>query len=195
MWLQESDAAAGNRHLLIIFIGLIALAIAGMAIVIMVLSIKAVKAINDFSVAAEEIKTKLLPLLDVATDVSRTSRDLLQDAAPKVKLITENLARTSDTLLETSKIARSAAQQCDTTIADVNLRTQRQVARVDGMVTAAITTTAEVVDTIVNGIRVPAQKIAVMATQAKYLAEGLFAKFKSMAGNSPFAGRKEPTQH
>jgi hypothetical protein len=72
--------------------------------------------------------------------------------------------------------------QFDSTIADVNMRTQRQVARVDGMVTAALTTTAEVAEAIGNGIRVPAQKIAVMVSQAKALVEGLLAKIKSKAG-------------
>ena len=52
--------------------------------------------------------------------------------------------------------------------------------------------TAEVVDTIANGIRVPAQKIAVMVTQAKYVAEGLLEKVKSMGAKSPFGSRTRP---
>ena len=86
--------------------------------------------------------------------------------------------------METSQVARSAIRQIDTTVADANLRAQRQVARVDGMVTAALTTTAEVVEAIGNGIRVPAQKIAVAVTQARYVAEGLLAKIRSMASGS-----------
>jgi methyl-accepting chemotaxis protein len=182
MWLQESDVAGTNR-LIMIFIGLIAIAIVGMAIVLMVISVKALKAVKDLSGSAEEFKIKLLPMLDEVTALSKSGRQMLEDSAPKVKIITDNM-------VETSKAARSAVQQFDVTIADVNMRTQRQVARVDGMVTAALTTTAEVVDAIGNGIRVPAQKVAVLAIQAKCIAEGLFAKFKSMAANSPFASRK-----
>jgi hypothetical protein len=49
------------------------------------------------------------------------------------------------------------------------------------MVTAALTATVEVVETIGNGIRVPAQKIASLAGHAKRLAEGLLAGIKSYA--------------
>jgi len=59
---------------------------------------------------------------------------------------------------------------------------------VDGMVTAALITTAEVVETIGNGIRVPARKLAVILTQAKIVGEGLLAKVKSMVASSPFGG-------
>jgi uncharacterized protein YoxC len=190
MWLQESDFAGTNR-LIMIFIGLIALAIVGMAIVMMVISVKALRAVKDFGVTAEEFKKKLLPLVDELTGFSRSGRQLLEDSAPKLKLITENLVKTSDTLVEASKVARSAVQHIDATISDANMRTQRQVARVDGMFTTALDTTAEVVETINHGIRVPAQKIAGMAAEAKYFAEGLLAKVKAMSANLPFGSRKE----
>jgi hypothetical protein len=121
-------------------------------------------------------------LIEVATEISKTGQALLNDAAPKVKLITDNLVEASETLVETSKAARSAVQQFDTTIADANVRTQRQVARVDGMVTSALTATIEAVETIASGLRVPTQKIAAMASQAKAFAEGLLAKIRSAAG-------------
>ena len=49
------------------------------------------------------------------------------------------------------------------------------------MVTAALTATVEMVETIGNGIRGPARKIAALAGQAKRFAEGLLAGFKSYA--------------
>jgi hypothetical protein len=104
---------------------------------------------------------------------------LLDATAPKVKLIGDNLARASDMLVETSEVVRTSALRFEQTIADANYRTQRQVARVDGMVTAALTTTTEIVETIGNGIRVPTQKIMGIATQLRYGLEGLYAKVKS----------------
>jgi D-ribose pyranose/furanose isomerase RbsD len=92
-------------------------------------------------------------------------------------------------LVQTSKVAQGVVGKIEVTVTDANLRAQRQVARVDGMVAAALTTTQEVADTIANGIKVPAQKIAVMVNQAKYAAEGLMEKVKSMAANSPFGSR------
>jgi methyl-accepting chemotaxis protein len=188
MWLQESDAA-NNRHLIFILILIIAVAIAGMAVVLVVFSLKALKAVKEITATADELKYKLMPLLDEATILARSGREILLDAAPKLKLISENLVKTSDTLAETSRVARGAMQKIEATVSDANLRTQRQVARVDGMVTATLNTTAEIVENINHGIRVPAQKIAAAATQAKYIAEGLLAKFRSMAAATPF-GRK-----
>jgi len=123
----------------------------------------------------------VLPLIDVATDISKTSKSVLEDAAPKVKVITDNLVTASETLAETSKSAKAAVLQFDTTITDVNLRAQKQVARVDGMLTSALTATSELAEAIGNGIRVPAQKIAAMASQAKLMAEGIFARIRAAA--------------
>jgi hypothetical protein len=63
----------------------------------------------------------------------------------------------------------------------VNLRAQKQVARVDDMVTVALTTTSEVVGAIANGLKGPAQRVATLAGQAKNFAEGLFARFRARA--------------
>ena len=68
------------------------------------------------------------------------------------------------------------------------MRTQRQVARVDGMVSTALNTTAEIVDNVSNGIRGPVQKIAAIAAQAKAALEGLLDKIKSKTARSPFNG-------
>jgi len=189
MWLLQSDVEGTNR-LIMIFIGIIAVAIAGVAIVLMIAGFKALKTIKELGVAAQEFKGKILPLIDEATHVSKISRQLIEDAGPKVKTITENLARTSATLVDVSHTAKSAVQKIEMTVDDANQRAQRQVARVDGMVSSALTTTSEIVDSINHGIRVPAQKIAAAATQAKYFAEGLMAKIKTMAANSPFGGHE-----
>jgi uncharacterized protein YoxC len=181
MWLQGADLASTN-HLIMISIGLVAVAMSVMAIAMIVVAVTAAKAVKGMNATVEELKGKVLPLIDVATDISKTSQALLHDSAPKVKHITDNLVSASDTLAETSKAARSAVAQFDSTIADVNMRTQRQVARVDGMVTSTLTATIDAVETISRGLRIPTQKIAAAAGQAKLFAEGLFAKIRSAAG-------------
>jgi uncharacterized protein YoxC len=178
MWLQDSSLASTN-HLIMVFIGLVAVAMTIMAIALIVVAVTAAKAIKGLTATADELKGKVLPLIDVATEISKTGQSMMQDTAPKVKHITDALADASDTLAETSKAARSAVQQFDTTIADVNMRTQRQVARVDGMVTAALTATVDAVETIGRGIKVPTQKIVAFAGQAKLFAEGLLARIRS----------------
>jgi len=181
MWLQEPDLARTN-FLIMIFIGLVAVALAGMAIAMIVVALMASKAIKGFNATTAELTGKILPLMDVVTDISKSSQALLHDTVPKVKHITDTLVDASDTLAETSRVARSAVQQFDTTIVDINMRTQRQVARVDGMVTSTLTATVEAVETISRGLRIPTQKIAAAAAQAKLFAEGLFARVRSAAG-------------
>jgi ABC-type transporter Mla subunit MlaD len=150
------------------------------------------KAIKGMNATVAELKGKVLPLIDAATEISKTSQAMMHDVAPKIKHITENLVSASDTLAETSKAARSAVAQFGDTITDVNTRTQRQVARVDGMFTAALTTTAEVAEAIGEGIRGPAQKIGSMLSQAKAVAEGLLSKIRTRAEATPFGRRKTP---
>jgi hypothetical protein len=175
MWFQETYTfSSGNAKLLMVFIGLVAASLVAQAVVTILMSVKAAKAAKDLAETADEFKTRLVPLIETAMDVSRMSQSMLRDAAPKVKLITDNL-------VETSSAVRASAQQFDRTITDVNLRTQRQVARVDGMVTAALTATVEAVETIHQGIRVPMQKITTIASQAKLALEGMLAKARAMA--------------
>jgi methyl-accepting chemotaxis protein len=175
MWFQGTDAVSEiNSNLLTIFIGLVALAMLVQATALIVLAAKSVKAIKGLAESVDELKQKALPLIDSATEISRSAQSLMTETAPKVRAIADNL-------LETSDLVRGTAQHFEETLADANLRTQRQVARVDGMVTAALTATVEVVETIGNGICGPAQKIASMAGQAKRFAEGLLAGIKSYA--------------
>ena len=176
MWLQEPDLARTN-HLIMVFIGLVAVAMAIMAIALIVLAVTTAKAIKAVVSTVEQVKDKTLPLIDAATEISKTSKELLQDVSPKVKVITDNLVKTSE-------VARSTVEKIDTTLTDANLRTQRQVARVDGMITAALTTTTEVVEAVANGIRVPVQKMAAMANQARQVAEGLFVRFRAKTAAS-----------
>ncbi len=188
MFLQETgQIASGNGRLLIfIFIGLVAVSMAVLAIVVISLAIKISRTMKELGATAVEFKAKLLPLIDSATEVSVASKELLRDAAPKVKSITANLERASELLVETTGVVRASVQQVDKTIADANVRTQQQIARVDGMVTAALTTTTEIVETISNGIRVPVQKIAGIASQLRYGVEGILAKVRSKAAGGPF---------
>jgi methyl-accepting chemotaxis protein len=180
MWFQETYTfSSGDSKLLIVFIGLVAVSMFVQAIVTISVSLKAAKAMKDISATIDEFKTKALPLIDSAMDMGHTAHQLIHDTAPKVRLITDNL-------VETSNVVRHSAQEFDKTIADANIRTQRQVARVDGMVTAALTTTVEVVQTINDGIRGPIQKAAAIIAQGKTALEGVLARFKSMSAKSPF---------
>src|ERR1019366_3231888 len=123
---------------IMIFIGLVAVAMTVMAIALIVVAVVASKAVKSATAVMDEFKVKLLPLIDAGTEIGKSTRVILNDATPKVKIITENLVKTSETLVQTSKVAKSAVEKIDVTIGDANMRAQRQVARVDGMVSTAL---------------------------------------------------------
>lgn len=152
---------------------------------------------NDIKGHAEEIKGKIYPVIDTVTHIGHNAQAILADATPKIKTATEHLVETSRVVRESAEkfsgTLRDSADKISHTVGDANLKTQRQVARVDGMVTAVLDTTAEVVQTIEHGIKVPAQKIAQAATQARVIAEGVLDRVKAMAGGLPFLQHKGPS--
>ena len=96
MWLQDSGSlSSGNSRLLMIFVGMVAIAMVVQAIAVIVLAVGAAKASKKGLEIAEELRTKMGPILD-------TTHGMIQDSAPKVKIITENL-------VETSHVVRSKA--------------------------------------------------------------------------------------
>ncbi len=173
LWLQETYIfSSGNAKLLMVFIGLVALSMVMQAAVQIGISLKAGKALKELTEIAEELREKVLPLIDTVMSVGKTAESVLKDAAPKVKIITDNMA-------EASSVVRSSTVQVGRTVVDANLRTQRQVARVDGMVTAVLTATVEMAGAVQNGLRGPAQKLAGLATQARSGLEGLLDRVRS----------------
>lgn len=172
MWFQDANALSTiDTKLLTVFVGLVALAMLVQAIALVILATNSVKSIKNLAASVDELKQKALPLIDSVTEISCSAQSLVAETTPKVRAIADNLVETSD-------LVRGTAQHFEETLADANRRTQRQVARVDEMVSATLTATVELVETIGNGIRGPAQKIATLVGQAKLFAEGLLAKIR-----------------
>jgi methyl-accepting chemotaxis protein len=172
MWFQGTDAVSNiNTTLLTVFVGLVALALLVQAFALIVLAANSVKAIKGLAQSVDELKQKALPLIDSVTEISRSAQSMVTETAPKVRAIADNLVETSD-------LVRGTAQHFEETLADANRRTQRQVARVDEMVSATLAATVELAEIVGNGIRGPAQIIAKLAGQAKLFAEGLLAKIR-----------------
>jgi hypothetical protein len=147
VWLQDPDSlSSGNSRLLMIFVGMVAVAMLAQACALIAMAIGAAKARKRGLEIAEEVRLKLMPILD-------TTHGVIQDSAPKVKIITENL-------LETSHVVRSKALEFDVTASDVNMRTRAQAARVDGMVTSALNTTAEISESLQRAVKIPVREFA-----------------------------------
>jgi hypothetical protein len=147
IWLEDPGSlSSGNSRLLMVFVLMVAIAMTAQAIALIVMAIGAAKARKRGLEIAEEVRMKLMPILE-------TSHDVIRDSAPKVKIITENL-------VETSHVVRSKAAEFDATASDLNKKARVQAARVDGMVTSVLNTTADISETLQRAVKVPAREFA-----------------------------------
>ena len=145
MLLQSGDSLSSpTTRLLMIFIGIVALAMFIQAIVVLVMGIIAWKASKRAMQIAEEVRLKSLPIID-------TANSLAHDLQPKVRILTDNL-------VEMSHVARAKVQEFDSTLTDVNSKTRAQAARVDDMVSSVLDTTSGIASAVQKGVQVPVRE-------------------------------------
>ncbi len=154
MWMQDPGSlSSGNSTLLTVFVALAAFAMLVQAVALVAMAIGAAKALKRGIAIAEEVRVKALPIIESSQGLIRETQELIRENAPKVKGITENL-------METSDLVRNKARDFEATATDVNLKTRAQVARVDGMVSSVLNTSAEIADTIQRGIKIPVREVS-----------------------------------
>lgn len=184
-WLQEADMA-NSLHLMSIFIGVLAISIAllmlGLIIGGAVVSMLVIKEIRKVTDLTTELQRRSGPIMEEVTVISKHTREVLEESRPKIQKITDHLVDMTAAVRDSSMAAKAAVMNVEGTVTDASVRAQKQVAKVDTMISNAIHTTSEVIQSIEHGIRVPVQKITVVANQARFIAEGLFDKIKSMTG-------------
>ena len=106
--------------------------------------------------AARKTQKKLHALIEdfrihVLPAVS-SSRAMIEDLSPKLKMISSNLVESSNEL-------RTMADQVGGVVADAVGRTRVQVAHVDGMVEGALDQIARAANTIQSGIAIPVRQL------------------------------------
>jgi methyl-accepting chemotaxis protein len=181
MWLQDPDSlSSGNSRLLMWFVGMVAIALVIQAIVVVVMAIGAAKASKRAFEIVDELRTKIGPVLE-------TTQSVFHDAAPKVKIITENL-------VETSHLVRSKAREFDATASELNMKTRAQAARVDGMVTSVLNTTAEISDTLQRAVKVPVRELTGLVNGFKAGVDVLVGRAKGFGGDKPNGVRGRDTE-
>lgn len=171
MWLQDSGSiSSGNSTLLMVFVGLVALAMLIQAIALVMIALGAAKARKKAMVVIDELRAKALPAIE-------GTENFLRDYAPKLMTLAENL-------VDTSAIVRKKATEFDATLTDVNNKTRVQAARVDGIVTNVLTGTAEVVNAVQHSIRVPLREITGVVNGLKAGLDVLVGRTKEFGGYS-----------
>jgi len=92
----------------------------------------AMKTKKELTALLRELHGRALPLID-------TTNDLIQENAPRIRTIAKNM-------VETSHIVREKAVEMDSVVSDATRRAKAQTARVDGLVTNAITRTESITE-------------------------------------------------
>jgi uncharacterized protein YoxC len=195
--LQDTDMA-NSLHRMSTYMGVLGISAAVIALVLVIggaiVAMQLMKAIEKVTALATDLQGRVNPLIQEATVISKHTREILEDAKPKIQTITDHLVTATESVRDITASGKVAASNVTGTVSDATQRAHKQVVRVDSMITTAINTTADVIESIQNGIRVPAQKIASVANQARFIAEGLFEKVKSMTGAGPFGASKGSTR-
>lgn len=181
IWMQDPGSlSSGNSRLLMVFVAMVAIALVAQAIALIVMAIGAGKARKRALEIAEEVRLKLMPILD-------TSHEVIRDSAPKVKIITENL-------VETSHVVRAKAAEFDVTANDLNMKARAQAARVDGMVTGVLDTTADISQTLQRAVKVPVREIAGLVNGFKAGLDVLVGRAKEFGRGKPNGARGRDTE-
>ncbi|MEG9436945.1 hypothetical protein JAO29_12335 [Edaphobacter sp. HDX4] len=144
-WLEDPGSiSSGNSRLLMFFVAMVAVAMVAQAAVVIVAAIGAAKTRKQLLSIAEEIRSKSLPVIEGA-------QGMVHELQPKFRTLTDNL-------VETTNIVREKASEFDSTLSEVNHRALAQTARVDGMVTSVLDSTAGIATTLQKSVSVPVKE-------------------------------------
>jgi hypothetical protein len=134
-----------TQTLLVVFIAIAAISILMQAGFTIAIFLGARKAQKKVTALADDVRLHALPAII-------SSRELIQDLAPKLKSITENLTATTATL-------RSKTEQIGVVVGDVTERAHVQASRVDGIVRGTLDQLTLAVQAIEHGIAVPVRQV------------------------------------
>jgi hypothetical protein len=135
-----------QQTLLIVFIGVAALSLLLQAASMLAVAVGARKAQKKVMALADDVRLHALPVI-------MSSREVLQDIGPRLKVITANLEATSTVL-------RSKSDQVSGLVGDVTTRAQAQAARVDGMVKGTLDQVTYAVHAVEAGIAAPVRQLS-----------------------------------
>lgn len=160
VFLQSTDISVvtGSR-LFMIFVGVVSVSVLIQTIALIAMALGAARARKEFLHIAEELRAKSLPVLEI-------SRNILEDAAPKLRVMTDNVT-------EASFLLRDQAQRLDkmmkTTLDTVDV----QVQRADQMVSAALDGIGEITSTVQRTVMIPVKQISGLMNGLKAAVEKL----------------------
>ena len=172
VFFQESELTRHDIHLAMIFLFVIALSLVLQAVGVIISAAFGAKLLKRVDGIANIVEQKTGPILD-------KTNQLLHELSPKVQRFAENAEQIGSTVrVKVDELAITVGELNDT-VREINVRTRVQVARVDGMVSEALTTTEEISQSVQHGIRAPVRQLAGVIS-------GLKVGFETLIERSPF---------
>jgi citrate lyase gamma subunit len=153
-----------SQTLVIVFIAVAALSLLLQAVSMLAVAFGARKAQKKIMALADDVRLHALPVI-------MSSREVIQDIAPRLKTITANLEVTSTVL-------RSKSEQVGGLVGEVTTRAQSQAARVDGMVKGTLDQVTYAVHAVEAGIAAPVRQVS-------GILNGIRAGLESLRKKSP----------
>jgi small-conductance mechanosensitive channel len=165
-----SSLSTRDQYLLMIFIGVVAVAIASQAAISVIAGITAIKTLKEVKTLAQDLHSKATPIIQKTTEI-------VSDLSPKIRTVSENVTQMSYTVREKVDEVGETVTQINRTVIEANQKTRGQVDHVDRLVKTALDTTEEVAHTVADGIRGPLKQVAGMIAGLRVGIETLVRNF------------------
>jgi ABC-type transporter Mla subunit MlaD len=174
-----------DPKLYLLFTAVTAIAILIQTGILLAVAISARETKKKVEHTLDEVRSKALPVLE-------QSRVILDDAAPKIRIITDNLVETTATL-------KKQATRVDGAVEDVLTRTRYEVARIDAMIgntldvvqsaTHAVQhTVARASETLQHAVEVPTRRLSGVVN-------GVMAAVDRFRGAAPNGSRSKGVRY
>jgi methyl-accepting chemotaxis protein len=169
LFLFQDDVSRHDTHLLMIFVGLIALALALQALGFLIAGIFAAKLLHSITGIAKELHQRTGPIIDKSTQV-------LNDLAPKVQSVTENVEQITFAVRSRTDELGQTVSEVNQTVQEANSRARAQMTRADNILTDALTATEDISHTIQDSIRAPVRQVVGVIAGIKAAIDKLIEK-------------------
>jgi len=136
---------ANNDTLILAFLCVLVVAVLMQAFILLAMALGAHKTQKKVVELLEDLDGKLNPILD-------STRSLLDDTGPKVRVITSNV-------LEASHLLRKQAENIHATVDEVTTRARKRIVMLDEMVGAGMITLDRAVAALQEGILAPMRQL------------------------------------
>jgi methyl-accepting chemotaxis protein len=134
-----------NNTLLIVFVGLTGAAVLLQSLVLLGIFLSLRKTAQAVTEVTGDVKGTMIPLV-------HTTRELLERVSPQIMTISAGLAELTELVHKETKGARVS-------VADITERLNRQVKRIDGMLTVALDSVEKTASTIEHSVAAPVRQV------------------------------------